>query len=343
MKQMTRVWFNKTFSSIHIGLRLIREMDVDGRYEVICSSPNAHAIAGLSADHFFVEPTSLSADEYREWCVSFAHQHGIGIFVPGKDASSLIGCAQKFAKLGTRILGAASPQILETIHDKSRFYAAVEDLSSPPAKWRPVETIQEFDVAYAELSASERELCIKPAVSVYGIGFRRIRTNKTAFQILMAGNDYQVSYDDLRSMLAVAGRFPKLLLMEYLDGHEYSVDCLCDRGRLVCAVPRKKPLRAGEGQLIDCRVDVISACREMSSRFELNGFINIQFREGRSGLRVLEVNPRMSGGIGMACLAGVNLPYFGIAGFDHGYDQLRIPAACDGLRVGEINMPVVLA
>lgn len=339
---MTRVWFNKTFSSIHIALRLIREMDKYGSYKVICSNPNVHAIAGLSADHFLVEPSSLNSDEYREWCISFAKNNDVQIFVPGKEASLLIGNEKRFAEFGTRIMGAASPQVLDVLHDKANFYANVVSQVAPPAKWRSVETVQEFDDAYAELSALESGLCIKPAVSVYGIGFRRIRTNKTAFQIMMEGSDYQIPYDNLRLMLSKAGRFPKMLVMEYLDGHEYSVDCLCDNGRLVCAVPRKKPMRAGEGQLIECREDVLQACREISSQFFLNGFINIQFREGRSGLRVLEVNPRMSGGIGMACLAGVNLPYFGIAGFDLGYDKIDIPPVRNGMRVGEINIPVVL-
>lgn len=339
---MKRIWFNKTFSSIHNALRLIREMDQHGRYQVICSNPNVHAIAGLSADQFFVEPSSLSSDEYREWCISFAMDNDVRIFVPGKEASVMIGHEKRFEKFGTRILGAAIPRVLDVLHDKARFYAAVASHVAPPAEWRSVETIEEFDDAYAELSASESGLCIKPSVSVYGIGFRRIRTNRSSFQIMMEGSDYQIPYQDLRMMLSKAGRFPKMLLMEYLDGHEYSVDCLCDNGRLVCAVPRKKPMRSGEGQLIDCRDDVVHACREISSQFCLNGFINIQFREGRSGLCVLEVNPRMSGGIGMACLAGVNLPYFGIAGFDIGYEEISIPPIRDGLRVGELNIPVIL-
>jgi carbamoylphosphate synthase large subunit len=339
---MTRVWFNKTFSSIHIALRLIREMDKYGRYEVICSSTNCHAISRLSADQFFVEPSSLSPDEYREWCLSFAKDKNIQIFIPGKEAALLIGDKERFAQIGTRILGAASPAALDILHDKARFYAEMASSIAPPAKWRQIDTPVDFDDAYTELSGSETGLCIKPAVSVYGIGFRRISTIKTAFQIMMEGGDHHIPYDDLRLMLSKADRFPKMLLMEYLDGHEYSVDCLCDYGRLVCAVSRKKPLRAGEGQLITLRDEVVLACREISAQFCLNGFINIQFREGRSGLCVLEVNPRMSGGIGMACLAGVNLPYFGVAGFDHGYDQILIPPVLDGLRVGEMNYPVVL-
>ena len=131
--------------------------------------------------------------------------------------------------------------------------------------------------------------------------------------------------------------------MEFLSGHEFSVDCVADGGVLRCAVARRKPLRAGHGQIIDPREDIQTACAAIIRQFSLNGYANIQFREGESGLRTLEVNPRMSGGIAMACLAGPNLPYLGVAGFDSGYAALQIPVAVPGLRVGEVTQAVELA
>ena len=68
----------------------------------------------------------------------------------------------------------------------------------------------------------------------------------------------------------------------------------------------------------------------------------MQFREGQSGLGLLEINPRMSGGIAMACLAGPNLPWLALAGFDRGFDALAIPPIHAGLRVGEQSHAVAL-
>jgi carbamoylphosphate synthase large subunit len=339
---MSRIWFNKTFSSIHVALRLIREMDREGRYRIICSSPNQHAIVALASDEFFVEPKGLSAKEYINWCLTFAKENNIQIFIPGKEASLISGSQDLFEALGTRVLSAARPDMLEIIHNKAAFYASVKSAHAPPPLWKAISNNAEFDLAYNELSISNTQLCIKPAVSVFGIGFRRIRTDKSAFELMMQGGDYQISLDLLKEMLKQTAVFPTLLLMEYLAGYEYSVDCLCSEGELICAVPRKKPLHVGEGQLIDDRADIISACKEIASQFFLNGYINIQFREGNQGLRVLEVNPRMSGGIGMACLSGINLPYLGLVGFDRGYECVEIPALVKGRRVGEINLPVVL-
>ena len=82
---------------------------------------------------------------------------------------------------------------------------------------------------------------------------------RSSAALLLAGAEYHIGLDDLRRGLAELGEFRTMLLMEYLDGHEYSVDCVGDNGRLVAAVARKKPTQAGRGQLIDMRQDILDA------------------------------------------------------------------------------------
>jgi hypothetical protein len=59
--------------------------------------------------------------------------------------------------------------------------------------------------------------------------------------------------------------------------------------------------------------------------------------------RLLEINPRMSGGIGMACVAGPNLPYIALRGFADGFDNLEITPVRNGIRVTELARAVELA
>ena len=84
-----RVWFNKTFSSVHAALRLIREGDVDRRYELVASSPNPHALVQLASHEFHTEPSQVSGAAYVDWCEAFCAQHDIGIFIPGKDRANI--------------------------------------------------------------------------------------------------------------------------------------------------------------------------------------------------------------------------------------------------------------
>ena len=180
-------------------------------------------------------------------------------------------------------------------------------------------------------------------MSVYGLGFSVLDEERSSAQLLLAGVQYHIGLDDLRRGFAVMETFRPMLVMEYLDGHEFSVDCVGDHGRLVCAVPRKKPLLAGQGQTIDLRDDILQSTRQLTAAYGLNGVFNVQFREGQHGLGLLEINPRMSGGIAMACLAGPNLPYLALVGFDRGFDGLAVPEVRAGLRVGEISFATELS
>ncbi len=338
---MQRVWFNKTFSSVGAAIRLIREADRAGDYEIVCSSTNAHAPVFLAAHASAVEPSGLKGPDYLAWCLDFCLTQRIGIFIPGKEAAWISAERARFEAQGTRVLCVASQDKLDLLHDKARFYQSVA-CSTPPAAFRVVETAQQFDAAWYELKKDHTKLCIKPSVSVYGLGFAVIDEARSSAQLLLQGVQYHMGLEDLRRGFEALETFRPMLLMEYLDGHEFSVDCVGDNGRLICAIARKKPMQAGQGQLIDLRDDILKSTRQLTETYGLNGVFNVQFREGQNGLGLLEINPRMSGGIAMACLAGPNLPYLALVGFDRGFDGLVVPDIQAGLRVGEISLATKL-
>ena len=339
---MKRVWFNKTFSSVHSVLSLIRKGDVEGQYQLWCTHPNPYALGLLAADQAAAEPSRVTGEGYVDWCLAFCEEKQIDIFVPGKEAT-LLGChAQRFLKRGVRVLSAAAPDTLDQLHDKARFYAEAAALTAPSPEFAVFQNAPSFDAAYEHMRQRHNVLCMKPSVSVYGIGFRQISEKKSAFDLMMEGNPYQIDLVSLREMLQRTGGFRSMLLMPFLAGHEFSVDCVALQGQLVCAVARRKPLVTGQGQTIVVRADIHQACVHLVEQFKLNGNVNIQFREGHQGLRILEINPRMSGGIAMACLAGPNLPYLGLLAFDQGHQAVTLGPIKDGLRVGEINQAVCL-
>jgi len=340
---MTRVWFNKTFSSVHSALSLIRRGDVEGRYRLLCTHPSANSLGLRFAHETEAEPVGLTGRAYVDWCLGFSRDRKVDIFVPGKEAALLARHAARFLEQGVRILSAAAPDTLDCLHDKARFYAEACAPSAPSPEFEIFETAASFDAAYGRMRERYDLLCMKPAVSVYGIGFRQICERKTAFEIMLEGNAYRIDLTSLRDMLAREGRFRPMLLMPYLGGHEFSVDCVALDGDLVCAVARRKAGRAEQGQTIVVRRDVEDACRHLARQFSLTGNVNIQFREGDEGLRVLEINPRLSGGVAMACLAGPNLPYLALLAFDQGRDAATVGPIADDLLVGEINQAIRLS
>ena len=263
--------------------------------------------------------------------------------MPGREATLLAAEHARFADIKTRVLSAAPPAQLKRIHDKADFYAATVLPDAPVAAFRPFATLEQFDAAYAELRPHHAKLCVKPAHGIYGLGFAIVDEERSSAALLIKGVEYHIGYQDLRRGLGELETFNTMLLMEFLDGPEYSVDCVGDHGRLVTGVVRRKLPQAGSGQLIDMRQDILDATTRLAADYQLNGVFNVQFREGGGRPRLLEINPRMSGGIGMACLAGPNLPYIALRGFAEGYDGLEIPAPRHGMRVAEVSVATELA
>lgn len=134
-------------------------------------------------------------------------------------------------------------------------------------------------------------------------------------------------------------KFLTMLLMKYLDSAEYSIDCLGNEDDFLCAILRRKSSQAGQGKVIDMRGNILKATKQLAATYGLNGIFNVQFKEGKNSFWGLEINPRISGGIGIACIAGSKLPYLAL----YGFDQLLIPEVRANIRVIELSFPMELA
>ena len=335
-----RIWFNKTFSTIGAVFRNLRQSVPTGEVTLICTHTHTTASAFLAADESYLEPTELTGLAYLEWCVDFCHQHNINLFWPGKEAVLISQYHVLFRAIGTQVMSVAEGDTLALLHDKADFYADLSPDVAQAMDFIAVNDGDAFDSAVAELSAKHERLCVKPAVSVYGLGFRILDTRRNSITQLLKGVEYQIPLQELRQGMNNTPEFNTLLVMEHLDGPEWSVDCAGRHGELLCAVQRKKSPLAGHGQTIGNNAEIQGMVNRLTAHYRLNGLFNIQFKEGVNGPRLLEINPRPSGGFGMACLSGANLAHIALQGIKG--ETFQQPTIHYGLRVTEINTPVVL-
>lgn len=340
-----RIWFNKTFSTIQAVFRNLR-LSASGQplarseISIICTHTFAYASAFQEADEAYLEPAELHGQDYLAWCIAFCQQHAITLFWPGKEAALISQHHAAFNAVGTQVLSVADFDTLTLLHHKGHFYQQVPPDVARVMEFRAVHDAEGFDQAVAELSVNHERLCIKPAVSVYGLGFKILDTQRNSITHVLKGVEYQIPQQELRQGMAQTGHFDTLLVMEHLGGHEWSVDCAGQQGTLLCAVQRKKSLLPGHGQTIDNHPDIAGMVARLTAHYRLNGLFNIQFKEGAHGVRLLEINPRPSGGFGMACLAGVNLAQVALQAVRG--ESIDPPVVQYGLRVTEVNTPVVL-
>jgi hypothetical protein len=262
------------------------------------------------------------------------------LFWPGKEAALISKNQQIFQSNGIAVMAVADDETLTLLNNKADFYASLRPDVAKTMEFIAVNNRADFDTAVAALSARQEKICVKPAISVYGLGFRILDTQRDSITQILKGVEYQIPLQELRQGMNNTSQFETLLVMEHLGGHEWSVDCAGKQGKLLCSVQRKKSLLAGHGQTIDDNSAIMGMVEKLTAHYRLNGIYNIQFKEGIHGPRLLEINPRPSGGFGMACLAGANLAQIALQGFKG--ESFDHPSICYGLKVTEINTPVVL-
>ncbi len=303
------MWFNEGLSAVHDALVLIREADAARELKLLSSHSRPEAPVLAVADVSFPEPPRMRSEEYVAWCLQTCREHGVDLFVPGRQREAISARRAEFEAMGTRVLVAASAEVIALAERKDLFYASLEGVVPLP-EFRVIRTLAEFDAAWAELRPRHRRLCIKPAVGVFGVGFHILSEQHDAYEGLIGGNGLIVGVEAFRSALAAAREPRRLLLMEHLPGTERSVDCLARDGTLIVAVSRRK---RGGFQVLEVEGAAIEIAAAIIAKHNLNGLVNVQTRDGRGEPRLLELNARMSGGMLYACCSGVNFPWWSVA------------------------------
>ncbi|MDB6134989.1 MAG: hypothetical protein JWM59_3232 [Verrucomicrobiales bacterium] len=348
-----RVWFNKSFSSIHGVLRQLREDWGPGLH--LIGSHTARDFAPLAVcDTAAVEPAGLTAADYADWCLTFCREHRVQVFVPGRMRDVIADHRKSFEALGVRLVLAGDGPTLRLLEDKGRFLAQVPE-GVAVHHFHRVRTWEEFAAACAQLESEGLPVCFKPATGTFGQGFYILDDAMTPQKRLLRSEVHRISKAELQSILQPADSFPELLVMEYLDGSEFSVDVLAHAGEVLAMVCRRKPLNGrvrltgtsrtllvqeGQSQLLAPEPGIEFMVRLLARHFHLGGLFNVQFRT-RAELPerpcLLEINGRMSGGLPYIRLAGLNLALWAIrvALLDSGEPLPEIPEPELPVRVQE--------
>jgi carbamoylphosphate synthase large subunit len=345
-----RVLFNQGLSNVQDAVALIRQAMRPGEFHLTVSYNTRWTSLRAVADAFLLEPRTADGDVYLNWLLDGCRQHRIDLLWPQSRLPLMFAQRRRFAEIGVKILlPCLDLDTLAILDDKRRAAERLGPLGIALPRWRPFRDAEELALALEELGYPQRRVCVKPVRGMYAQGFRILDDSRSRFDRLLGNDPWRISVAELRDSLADNRPGLTFLAMEYLQGDERSIDCLVNCGRLVRSVTRRKPRRAG-GRFEIIEDDPVGQCiaAQICAAFQLNGLINIQTCErllpdGGRQQCFLEVNARMSGGINMACLSGLALPYWALrlACGDIAPDQ--IPRARAGLLVATAHRAFILA
>jgi carbamoyl-phosphate synthase large subunit len=207
----------------------------------------------------------------------------------------------------------SSPEAILLSNHKGNCYRFLQGAGIAVPEFRVVHTTEEFIHAAFELGHPDQPFCFKPAESNGSRGFRIIYDSLDESELLFKQKPWQtrITYAHALNLLSCKP-FPELVVMEYLPGAEYSVDCVVEQGKPRIIIPRIREKTVNgisvQGTFVKDEA-VISYCKDIIEAIGPDGNIGIQVKKSASGQPLLlEINPRVQGTIVAALGAGVNLP-----------------------------------
>jgi len=340
------IWFNRWFSTVSHYMELIRHNPDQQEFIIHGTHPNPDTVYFNYCDVSGSEP-DIDGEEYIQFCLDYCRQNQIHIFIPRKENVLISQHLAKFEDIGVKVLVCPDGDLMAMVDDKAAMYRSLQKqekednfiVTIPP--YQVVNNVKEFQEAYKELSRGNTKLCIKPVIGEGASGFRIIDNDADTIPFIFGtASSQKISYETALKILSTQEHFPDLMVLEYLDGYEYSIDCLADAdGTLLTAVPRKK----GNGRIreIEYNKELIEIAKKMAIQYKIPYVFNIQVKYKEGIPKLLEINPRMSGGLHISCLADINFPYYAIKLLLG--DQLEPLSPTFGLKATHIEQSVILS
>ncbi|UHA74797.1 ATP-grasp domain-containing protein [Paenibacillus sp. 481] len=337
---MTRIWFNRWFSVAYHYMNMIRNNADQAPFMLFGTHPDPQHMSLQAADYSEAEPV-LEAEAYVEYALDFCKRHSIDIFIPRLHMYEIAQHADRFDAIGTKVMVCRDTELLQAIMEKDKMYALIQqtdDVVTIP-DYEVVNTAEQFKQAYERITAKGHRVCFKPTNSEGGMGFRIIHDKPQSLQDLYGWVTLKMTFDEAYHILATVPSFDDIMVMELLEDDEYSIDCLAsETGELITAIPRKKSSR--RLYEIDDMPELYQIAERMAERYKIPYAYNIQVKYNKGIPKLLEINPRMSGGLYITCLTGVNIPYLAVRAVMG--QQVDKPEPQYGIRAGYVEDPILI-
>lgn len=303
MKKLN-VYFNSCFTQTGEAIKFLKKHECNMKIFITNTTDNSK-LRDI-ADYYEIEDKSLEGLDYANYCVNFCKRHDIDVFFVRYKCETLCKYKYMFDEIGVKTTFVTDFDNYIILNNKAMTYEAIANddiINIPP--YKVVTTFEEYEEAYNMIKEEGFNVCLKPVVGIGAIGFKVVKENLTAYEELQVGGSTTVSKERLDSILKDKKSFEPIMLLGYLEGDEYSVDCLANNGELIDAIPRVKI--SNYLQLMKPEKEYIEIAKKLSKKFNLSHIFNFQIKYHNNKIYLIEINTRMSGGIFKACSTGINI------------------------------------
>ena len=211
-------------------------------------------------------------------------EYQIDFIYPAHDSVGLF-LTQHLDELEAKVI--TSPlETVEICRSKKKTYEVFSDCEFVPVTFASADDITEYPIF------------VKPSVGQGSNGATKVHSREEL--------DFLISHGE------------ELVLCEYLQGEEYTIDCFTDKDGVLRVVRKRVRARIKSGISVnskkqECEPAIYEIAQEMNRRLTFSGAWFFQLKQNAQGeYRLLEISPRIPGTMGLSRNQGINFPLLSI-------------------------------
>jgi carbamoylphosphate synthase large subunit len=290
----------------------IRLMKASQRHDVWVAAvdTNEDAVGRHFADHFTVVPKGDDPG-YADAVAEIVKQNDIDIVLPWSDeeALSLAGNRERIEETGA-VLTCTSSATLQMMNDKAVSFRVLEDAGISVPDWSVAEDKESLQTAIDRYRSEKRDFVVKPIVARGNRGTFVIRQDVDEISNYLGSRELHMNYDAfMREYYDESVSYLPNMVMERLFPPAYDIDVLAQGGRMLRVMPRERMNPAGipfTGGILRPRENLLTLAERVTAVLKLDWLYDYDLMTRQDGEPVvIELNPRPSGSIAAAILAGV--------------------------------------
>ena len=279
-------------------------------YNLVGVDANLESHYDNSIETTYVVPSG-NAEGYIESMLTICEKEEIDFILPGSDEEALALSKNRslFDNIDVHVL-VSGEKCLSVITDKLATYQRLEQAGIRVPEYKVVNNGYELTKALYEYGYPECTIISKPAVGRGGRGLYVFKGKGYTPNWLGKGKREKiVPIEKFNDQIANEAIFGQTLVMPILDAPAYDADVVAKSGSVEVVVVRERKNPAGipfTGNIVSMNGPIIDYCTSITSALELNSLHDIDLMTDTNGNTcIIEVNPRPSGSVAAALVAGI--------------------------------------
>ncbi len=286
------------------------------KVRVVCSDSVDQPIMHYKADGFHLLPKGNSK-KYIQSLISLCKKERINVVIPC-SGSEVFAISKNLNLLQSYNIYSTVPnfETVKKTSDKAEIYELLKKNGISVPDFLLVQNKYQFKKALKTLGYPRYPVCMKPSryTSTGGSkGFRILRKKNSIDDIILNHKPGFPEIDYETSLRLFERKDSELMISEYLPGKEYSVHVLAKNGKILfisCFFKKRALYGISLESIIEKKRVLSNISNKIVNVMNYSYNMNIQFRLSRSGHpKVIEINPRVGGGISLPAASGINIPY----------------------------------